>query len=261
MQKRTNTIFISIFLFVILLSLFFLSQIPFLQGGSIFFSIFTTPLQKVTFAFFQPSQTGEIARLTKENQVLAKRLVDQKKLITENNALKDQFSTNKPDNKTLLPVSVIGAPGFIPGTQPEELLIDKGSAEGIAIGEAVVINNNLVGSIDRVSSSLAVIRPLERFTQSFTGKTVTTNAAGLVISDSDGVRLDNVLLSDVLQKGDLVVTKGDVDEKGKGFLPDIVIGKIVSIDKKPSSLFQSAKVQSFIDLSRLTTVFVVLSQK
>jgi rod shape-determining protein MreC len=72
-----------------------------------------------------------------------------------------------------------------------------------------------------------------------------------------GEERHNVVLSEKLEKDDLVRTKGDVDERGQGFPPDLIVGKIISVNKQPSALFQSAEVKSLVDFSRLSTVFVI----
>ncbi|HZJ18567.1 MAG TPA: rod shape-determining protein MreC, partial [Patescibacteria group bacterium] len=70
--------------------------------------------------------------------------------------------------------------------------------------------------------------------------------------------LDNVLLSENLKKGDIILTKGDIDQEENGYPPDLIIGKIISVDKSPSALFQKADVVSLVDLSKLTTVFIIV---
>jgi cell shape-determining protein MreC len=56
----------------------------------------------------------------------------------------------------------------------------------------------------------------------------------------------------------LVLTNGDVGLNGSGFPPDLIVGKITSIEKKPSALFQKAEVESFLDFSKITAVFVII---
>jgi cell shape-determining protein MreC len=54
------------------------------------------------------------------------------------------------------------------------------------------------------------------------------------------------------------LTNGDITLSGSGFPPDLVVGKITSVEKKPSSLFQKAEVESFINFSKITAVFVIV---
>ena len=77
----------------------------------------------------------------------------------------------------------------------------------------------------------------------------------------DGMILDSQLATtyEKLEKDDFVLTKGDVDSEGHGIPADLVIGKIVSVNKKASNLFQSASVQSLVDFSKLNMVFVMMN--
>ena len=67
------------------------------------------------------------------------------------------------------------------------------------------------------------------------------------------------MLSDSLKKDDLVLTKGDVNAQNVGFPPDLTVGKIASVSKNPSDLFQKAEIQPLVDLSNLEKVFVVIN--
>jgi cell shape-determining protein MreC len=66
-------------------------------------------------------------------------------------------------------------------------------------------------------------------------------------------------VSDTLQKQDTILTKGDINNSGLGFPPDLVIGRVTSISKNVSDLFQKADVKTLIDFSKLTKVFVIVN--
>ena len=72
--------------------------------------------------------------------------------------------------------------------------------------------------------------------------------------------LDNVLLSENIKVGDIVTTKGDITLKRIGYPPDLIVGKIMSVDKNPSSLFQKARVESFVNLNKLYMVFILMNE-
>ena len=83
-------------------------------------------------------------------------------------------------------------------------------------------------------------------------------AQGLIKGQGNGqIVLDNVLLSEKIENGDLVVTGGTKDIEGIGLPPDLVIGKIYALQKNPSALFQKAEVKSFIDSVQLSTLFII----
>jgi cell shape-determining protein MreC len=55
------------------------------------------------------------------------------------------------------------------------------------------------------------------------------------------------------------LTKGDISLQNTGYPPDLTIGKIISVSKNPSDLFQKAEISSLIDFSNLEKVFVVVN--
>jgi cell shape-determining protein MreC len=185
-------------------------------------------------------------------------LVDQKKLLAENSALQDQFKTAYPSSSQLVPATIIGAPGFVPGvSQPEKLIINKVSNNGVVKGQAVISVNTLIGTISQVSPTMATVSLIVNGATPFTAKTLETQAMGVVNQAGVGFALENVVLSQQLKKGDMVLTKGDITEGGSGLPPDLVVGEIIDIDKKASNLFQTAKLKSLVDIASLHTVFIM----
>ena len=59
--------------------------------------------------------------------------------------------------------------------------------------------------------------------------------------------LDNVLLSDNIKRGEIVLTKGDLTINNTGFPEGLTVGKVIAIDKNPSALFQTAGIKNLID--------------
>lgn len=179
----------------------------------------------------------------------------------EMQALRDQFETTTIPSVRLLPARIIGFEGFLPGvSRPTRIVLDRGKADGVKTGQAVVVTGNLVGRVGKTTQSRSQVTLLTKSGWSFTGKTSKTNAQGLLVIEGGDMLFKNVVLSDELSKKDLVVTKGDESIDGTGFPPDIVIGEIVSVDKKASALFQTARVRSFVDVVGLSTVFVYTGQ-
>ena len=123
---------------------------------------------------------------------------------------------------------------------------------------AVVVKNNLVGIISQISPNLSKVDLVNNSSSSFTAKT--QNGAVGIFKGGANLTLNNVLLSENLKTGELVLTKGDIDINGIGIPADLIVGKITSIEKNPSDLFQKAEVQTSIDFTKLTKVFVLLNQ-
>jgi len=206
------------------------------------------------------TQNKAIKSLTSENQNLRKKVTDVKNLVDENIALKSQFEASNENSQNLLSAKVIGAPGFIPGVSlPEYLIINKGVKAGLKSGDAVISNNFLVGKISKVYPDFSKVELITNKNSSFTAKVSGENDSNGIIKGQgqDEMILDNVLLTATLKKDAEILTKGDKNEKGEGYPPNINIGKIYSVEKKQSDLFQKASIKSPIDFKNLEIVFVL----
>jgi rod shape-determining protein MreC len=249
-MKRVKAVF-PIFLILLILSLFilFFFQNPLTAG----LQSITLPIQQWAFlASIKP--TGMLTpqqQLLQENNQLRVQLAQMQEIKKDDQALHDQFQITTPPPQKLLPANVIGS-------QQNALLIDKGSSDSLNLGDVVVIKDNLIGKIIKVTSHISLVTLLTDPSTSFTAQTTTTSANGIVRAlDGGTIVLANVVLSDKLEKNDIVVTKGDLDLHAHGYPPRLVVGKIVSIDKQASSLFQAAKIQSLVNVTQLRMVFVM----
>jgi rod shape-determining protein MreC len=266
MKNRAS--FIPFFLVFLVLSfiIFGMSKSGLLKPIEPIFQTVFAPVQSFVYESFSAmTKLGfnfEKQNLKNENMDLTKKLVDQNRLIADNKALRDQFETQNPKSTNLVSAQIIGAPGFIPGVSvPETFTINKGEADGVKSGNAVVVKNNLIGKIYKTTKFLSSVVLITNSTSSFTARTMETDALGVLKGQGgEAMVFDNVVLSDTLTAGDTVLTKGDVEVLGTGLMPELVVGKITAISKNPSSLFQKAKVESIVDFSKLSNVFVVLSQ-
>lgn len=229
----------------------------FRSGASSFFEKIGIDLELTVFRLFQPKPdtSDETRRLVSENEDLRQKLVNLESIKKENKALKDQFQAAGPPDNILLPARIISAPSFIPGiTRPEVFILDKGKNDRVKKGQAVVFKNNLVGTITEVSKNRSKVQLLTHEDFSLSGKTMETFALGVVNGgQNDELVFGNVLLSEELKISDMVLTYGEP--------PDIVIGKIVSVERKPSSLFQTARVKSLLAFSKLFMVFVIIGSE
>lgn len=205
-------------------------------------------------------QNKAIKSLMEENRNLKKKLSEEKNILNENTALKSQFEVAGSNSNDLLPAKVIGFPGFIPGVSlPDYLIIDKGLRSGVVKGNAVVSNNYLVGRVVLTYPDFSKIELITNKNSTFTAKIEREEELNGVIKGQgdDKVVLDNVLLTQELKKDEVILTKGDMDEKGNGYPPNILVGEIEAIEKNQSDLFQRASVVSPIDFKNLNIVFVL----
>jgi len=249
-MKRVKAVF-PIFLLFILISviILFFAQTPVTVG----LQFITLPIQRLVFGMnFQPTNAPtSIQQLQEENNQLRVQLAQMQEMQKDNQALHDQFETTTPAPQKLLPADIVG-------TQQNALILDKGEEDAVHVGDVVVYKNNLIGSITRTTPHVALVTLLSDPSTSFTATTTKTSANGIVTSEDGGaIVFGNVVLTDKLEQNDIVETKGSMAVDGKGYPQQLIVGKIVSINKQASSLFQSAKLQSLVNLSQLRMVFVM----
>ena len=263
MQKRNS--FTSYFLFFLIFSgiIFLASKTGVLRPVNSFLLSIFSPFQAITYNIFLRTtsfnENPQLDALKKENAILVKKLVDQDKLIRDNKALRDQFQTENPRSSSLIPADVVGSLGFIPGfSVPETIILDRGESDGVKLGDAVIYQNNLIGKVVKVSTFISSVMLITNSSSSFTAKTLNTKTPGVVKGQGGGVVIfDNVLLSGNLQKQDIVLTKGSINESAEGYPPDLIVGKIYSISKTPSDLFQKAEIKPLVDFTRIDKVFIL----
>lgn len=248
MKKRTDVIPVFGGFFLLSLLIFFFLHKP-IAG---FLQHITVPIQRTVFGSIHKRSVNksEVEQLKDENNRLSAELAKQKEVEKENKALRDQFQTTAISSQKLLPAKIVGM-------ENDVIIIDKGEQEGVKVGNPIVVKNNLIGRVAKLSPHVSIVYGISHTDTSLTAKTLKTGVTGIIKGTGSVLILDNVVLSDKLEKGDTVVTKGDVDASGRGFPPSLVIGKITSVNKRASALFQVAEVKSLVDISKLETVFII----
>jgi len=238
------------------LLLFFLSRV----GLYPFWFLGKTVLPSELSLLQNSVKSDTSSQLQKENTALLSQLSNLKKIQEDNSALHDQFSTTQLRTKTLLPATIVGEPRLIPGVSlPSYLILDKGSDDGVKKEQIVLYKDSFIGRISEVNPGFSKVVLLSDSSNTITVRTQDSNALGVLKGQSNGELLfDNVLLSDVLKIGDFVVTNGDQQMNGNGYPPGILLGRITSVDKNPSALFQKASVEPLITVSKLRIVFILV---
>ena len=198
MCKSSFTSYFLVF-FILSFLIFGASKTGLLNPLDSFFKTIFSPVQALTYQTFTKvtdfGQNSQILMLKAQNLMLTQKLVDQSKLIADNNALRDQFATENPKSVNLIEADVVGAVGFVPGLSvPEAFTINRGAKDRVKIGDAVVYKNNLVGKITQVSDNLSSITLTTNASSQFIAETLSTKASGIVKGQGGGeVILDYVL--------------------------------------------------------------------
>lgn len=206
---------------------------------------------RINFPNFFENQ--EVKKLREENIKLMSKLIDQKNLKLENEALRIQLNSGKTTvgEKNLMVARVVGRTA-------SAMLIDKGEKDGVASGTNVLYENILVGRAVAVSQYRSKVELPTSIGSKIPAKTE-SGAIGIVTGNGGAMFLDKVTLGEQISEDDLVLTAGSLTQENElsGYLPDLIIGKITQVKRLESALFQQAQMQSPLDTKKLEFVFLV----
>lgn len=191
---------------------------------------------------------------TLERRVLELSLVAQQAVATraENNRLRELLGSRPRVSGAVLVTELIGV---VPDPGKHRILIDKGSADGVAVGAAVVDSQGLFGQVIEVSRASSVVLLITDSTHA-TPVEVSRNdlrsiATGL--GRYDWMELEAVPFSADIRRGDLVVSSG----LGGRFPRGYPVGEVAGVDKHPTARFATVRVRPSAALNRSRHVLVV----
>ena len=149
-----------------------------------------------------------------------------------------------------LPATIIA---HDPNPLVQSVLLDRGSTQGVQIGNIVVTENGLLGRIVEVtpqaskvlltsdpSSAVNALLQRSRAQGVVTGRAAGLMALGFVESRAD------------IQEGDVVLTSG----LGGGFPKGIPIGLVSKIENNDQDLFLTVELEPMVEVSSLENVLI-----
>ena len=258
MKKYPLLIFVIIVLFPFLLfpplkKTFHYVAKPFLSAGAVVSDkLISSPLN-----FF--SGLASVHQLLSENQRLQGRVrqleAEQaalKEMERENADLKKQLGYLPQNNKKhYLPAYIIGKN---PTISPQFLIIDKGSRDGLKIGQSVVSEDILIGYLAEVNLTSSRVSLITNPNSAVPVLMQESRASGLVRGAIGyGLVLEDVTKDSPLKEGENIITSGLGGQYPRGLL----VGKLEKVISSPADLFQKASVKMLIEIEKLERVFVI----
>jgi rod shape-determining protein MreC len=154
-----------------------------------------------------------------------------------------------------LPAEVIGRDS---NTFLRSIIINKGATDGLAPGMPVVTERGLVGRITAVSPSSAKVMLLTDPASAVNARLQTSRADGIVEGQlTPALRMRFIPQEATVQTGEVVLTSG----LGGNFPAGLVIGQVISVERRDVDLFQTAEVHPTVDFNRLEIVLVITNFK
>lgn len=150
-----------------------------------------------------------------------------------------------------------------PSTWYQQLTLDKGTTDGLAVDQPVVGPGGLVGRVASVTRGTATVVLITDRRTNVAARVNTAGAPTGTVRASAG-RPDDLILDytsgdDRIRKGDVVVTRGTVSETGRYnslFPPNVPIGIVVEVED-PGTDDQQVHLRPFDDMRRLDHVEVL----
>jgi rod shape-determining protein MreC len=148
--------------------------------------------------------------------------------------------------------------GRVIGRDPSNLqryiTLDVGAESGIKHNMPVATDRGLVGRISEVGNGWSRVLLIIDVSSSVNALTQSTRASGLIEGQPDGTLIMRAIpQGDTVSVGDTVFTSG----LGGNFPRQILIGQIVSVERKDYALYQEATVEPTVDFDHLEAVLII----
>lgn len=171
---------------------------------------------------------------------------------SENERLSALLEFKKETPHTLLAARVIGHDLM---GQHSTLFIDKGTADGVAPGQAIVTPMGVVGSILNAEESFSQVLTLTDRYSNIDAVIDRSRARGVLEGVSPSVcKLKYLQRTDDVKVGDLVLTTGLDHIFPRGF----PVGTVTRVDKKDFGITQEVQVEPLVTAFDSEAVFVVI---
>lgn len=197
------------------------------------------------------SLAREADSLREENSRLTALLAQIQEIERENEDLRAALELPASIRRELLDADIFG---ITLGTEGYRALLNKGRAEGIASGMAVITSGAaLVGVVEELGQHTARIRLVQDPTFEITAGILDRPTVGLARGlGSQGLALDLIVQNDAVAEGDVIVSSG-TDQ----YPPGLVIGTVSHVEENSNQLFKTVRIAPAMRDLTPTRVFVI----
>jgi rod shape-determining protein MreC len=191
----------------------------------------------------------ENSGLRLENSNLAAELTKLKEMKHENEALRQELGFVEKRKDNYLPAQIIGR---TPTGIIKDLIIDRGSADGIKTGAVVLAQGFLIGRISKVEARQASVMLLVNPRSMIPVVLQESRSTGLLRGGISGLVITDLLIDSKVTADEIVLSNGFGDE-----IPaDIAIGRVISTSARSGDITKKATVRTLLDISKQEMVFV-----
>jgi rod shape-determining protein MreC len=193
--------------------------------------------------------------LKKKVDSLTNEIIRYRESYLEGIRLKEHLSLRESRGMPMVSARVVGKET---SSVFKTILINKGTADGMRAGLAVISIEGVVGRIVESSWSVSRVLLAIDYNSNIDAVIQGTRSQGILQGGGAmGCNLKYVERSEEIKVGDAVLTSG----MGGIFPKGLLIGTVVSVDRKDSGLFQKIEVMPAVYFSRLEEVSIILPEE
>ena len=134
-------------------------------------------------------------------------------------------------------------------------LVNRGSRHGLKRNFSAILKEGLVGRVQSVTPFQSNLQLITDSRSRVPALIQRNRVRGLIYGTQTGLEMRQINRRAEVKKGDRVITSG----LGGLFPKGILIGNIVEVKRQPHELFQTASIETAVDLSRMEEVFIIIS--
>lgn len=171
----------------------------------------------------------------------------------ENERLRALVEFSQEEEGRMVAAPVVG----VAPSHRRTILLAKGERDGVAVGMPVVTADGVVGKVAATYGRTSEVQLVVDASSAVAGRIQRSRARLTVRGRGDDQRmaLANVLRTDDVQEGDVVVTSGTDGVFPKG----LVIGRVGSLVRKPYGMVLEGDVLPAVDVAGLEEVLIVIA--
>jgi rod shape-determining protein MreC len=146
--------------------------------------------------------------------------------------------------------------GHTPINFLQTLILDRGSRDGIKVGQTVTAQGYLVGQVYAVTATTCQVNIISGGRLMLPVILQDSRGTGTIRGGLEGLMVSDIPLDTLIKEGELVITQ----DTGGVIVPGIPVGAVRRIIKKQGDIFQQAIADSSLQFTKLEMV-IILRQK
>lgn len=186
--------------------------------------------------------------------ILERRALKYAALASENNELRQLMNSSEVLDDRVIVGEVVAVS---PDPFSHEIVINKGSRDGVEVGQAILDANGLMGQVEQTSSFTSRVLLVSDSSHAVPVEVVRNGLRAILLGNGDTNTLELVHVPDTadIREGDLLVSSGLGGRFPKGY----PVAEVDNISKEQGEPFVKIEATPLADLNKSRLILVVFS--